>query len=78
MAQVLKTAEPTEQIKLGTFWKDSYAMDASCADLTSLCRGALLRHIPKVGAVCGNSARTDLCGGRRETGVPIATALDFC
>ena len=24
----------------------------------------------QVGAVCRNSARTDLCGGRRETGVP--------
>ena len=24
--------------------------------------GTLFRQIPKVGAVCGNSARTDLCG----------------
>lgn len=23
------------------------------------------RHIPEAGAVCGSSARTDLCGGRR-------------
>ena len=22
-----------------------------------------MRHIPEAGAVCGNSARTDLCGG---------------
>ena len=29
---------------------------------------------PKAGAVCGNSARTDLCGGHRVTGVPTATA----
>ena len=27
----------------------------------------------EVGAVCGNAARTDLCGGRRATGVPTAT-----
>src|SRR5215471_17426555 len=27
---------------------------------------------PKVGAVCGNSARTDLCGGRLVTAVPTA------
>ena len=27
----------------------------------------------EVGAVCSNPARTDLCGGRRATGVPTAT-----
>ena len=32
-----------------------------------------MRHIPEAGAVCGNSARTDLCGGRGETSVPTAT-----
>ena len=33
-----------------------------------------MRHIPEAGAVCGNSARTDLCGGRGVTSVPTATA----
>ena len=28
--------------------------------------GPLRRHIPKVGAQCGNPARWDLCGGRPE------------
>jgi hypothetical protein len=28
---------------------------------------------PEVGAQCGSSARWDLCGGRRATGVPTAT-----
>lgn len=32
-----------------------------------------MRHIPKAGAVCGNSARTDLCGGQGVTSVPTAT-----
>lgn len=32
------------------------------------------RHIPEAGAVCGSSARTDLCGGRQVTAVPTATA----
>ena len=32
-----------------------------------------MRHIPEAGAVCGNSARTDLCGGRGVTSVPTAT-----
>ena len=31
------------------------------------------RHAPKAGAVCGSSARTDLCGGRQVTAVPTAT-----
>lgn len=32
------------------------------------------RHIPKVGAVCGKAARTDLCGGRPVMDVPTAIA----
>ena len=35
---------------------------------------ALRRQTPEVGAVCGNAARTDLCGGRSVMGVP--TAID--
>ena len=35
-------------------------------------KSAFDRQLPKVGAVCGSSARTDPCGGRRETGVPTA------
>ena len=33
---------------------------------------ALPRQTPKVGAVCGNSARTVLCGGRAVRRVPTA------
>ncbi|SRR6266545_1552173 len=38
-------------------------------------RPASRRHTPKVGAVCPNWARTDLCGGREVTRVP--TAIDI-
>ena len=31
------------------------------------------RHIPEAGAVCGSSARTDLCEGRLVTAAPTAT-----
>jgi hypothetical protein len=31
------------------------------------------RHAPKAGAVCGSSARTDLCGGWQVTAIPIVT-----
>ncbi len=37
-----------------------------------------MRHIPEAGAVCGNSARTDLCGGRGVTSVPTATFVLTC
>ncbi len=38
----------------------------------SLSNGPLLRYSSEVGAVCVSSASTDLCGGRRVTGVPTA------
>ena len=38
----------------------------------SLAKCAVCRQTPEVGAVCGNSARTDLCGGRSAMGVPTA------
>src|SRR5262245_41710636 len=37
---------------------------------TASARSAFRRHPPKVGAVCPNWARTDLCGGREGTRVP--------
>ena len=40
----------------------------------TLAKRALRRQTPKVGAVCGNPARTDLCGGRGVTRVPTAIA----
>src|SRR5271165_6665469 len=44
--------------------------DAPCP--ASLAERAVCRQTPEVGAVCGNPARTDLCGGRSEMGVPTA------
>src|SRR5262245_15881100 len=35
------------------------------------------RHTPKAGAVCGNSARTDLSGGRSAMTVPTALQSEF-
>lgn len=32
------------------------------------------RHVPEAGAVCGSSARTDLCGGWQVTAIPTATS----
>jgi hypothetical protein len=38
---------------------------------------AVRRHVPKVGAVCGNPARTDLSGGRSAMIVPTALRSEF-
>ena len=35
------------------------------------------RHSPKVGAACGNSARTDLGGGRSAMTVPTALQCEY-
>src|SRR5262249_47509201 len=40
-------------------------------------RSAPRRHSPKAGAVCGNSARTDLSGGRSVMAVPTALHYEF-
>src|SRR5580658_4950999 len=37
----------------------------------------LPRVTPEVGAVCGSSARTDLCGGRSAMTVPTATVIRY-
>ena len=47
--------------------KDKFSKDPS-----SMAGAALCRQTPKVGAVCGNSARTDLCGGCPVMGVSTA------
>jgi hypothetical protein len=41
-------------------------------------RGQTLQRVtPEVGAVCGNSARTDLCGGRSAMTVPTASVQNL-
>ena len=41
------------------------------------CIRQVRRHSPKAGAVCGNSARTDLGGGRSAMTVPTALHTEF-
>src|SRR6266568_9017439 len=41
---------------------------------SSMAEHTLRRHTPKVGAVCGKSACTVLCGGRSAMSVPTAIA----
>ena len=47
-------------------------MSRSAANSTPIHRNDIA-SLSEAGAVCSNSARTDLCGGRRVTVVPTAT-----
>src|SRR5664280_344608 len=43
--------------------------------IRQIAKRALRRQTPEVGAVCGKSARTDLCGGRPVMDVPTAIPM---
>src|SRR5208283_3130729 len=43
---------------------------------TPLAKRPLRRQTPEVGAVCGQAARTDLCGGWPEMAIPTAIGTD--
>jgi hypothetical protein len=47
-------------------------------DIPSLAVSTLPRQTPTVGAVCGNAARTALCGGRAVMRVPTAIKCARC
>jgi len=63
-----------QQNRVRTQWRDAlqHALERirQVAEKSSAC--AL---VPEAGARCGSSARRDLCGGRRVTGVPTATLM---
>jgi hypothetical protein len=46
--------------------------------IRQIAKRALRRQTPEVGAVCGKSARTDLCGGRPVMDVPTAIRQPAC
>src|SRR6202795_5145601 len=69
-------AEPERLDDLGADQAVGRRLAPATANPSSVAREALRRQTPKVGAVCPNWARTDLCGGREVTRVP--TAIDIC
>src|SRR5215204_3073642 len=69
-------AHPTQRAdyaQLGTDEAADWRVASPTAHTSPLARQALCRLIPKVGAVCGKAARTDLCGGPLAMEVPTAT-----
>jgi RNA-directed DNA polymerase len=63
-------AQPEGSHDLDRHGQAGKPLPAKAQDHSPLAVSALPRQIPKVGAVCGNSARTALCGGRPVMGVP--------
>src|SRR5262245_1011329 len=51
------------------------SLDPATQDPASLSGRTLRRQTPEVGAVCGNSARTDLRGGTPARAFPTATVV---
>jgi hypothetical protein len=68
-------AEPERLDNLGADQAVGRRLAPETANPSSVAREALRRQTPKVGAVCPNWARTDLCGGREVTRVPTAKVI---
>jgi RNA-directed DNA polymerase len=70
--QVLRRRSPRSRMgwdRLGPLFEQCLPSLMPCILIPTL----VLTLVSKVGAVCGNSARTDLCGGRSAMIVPTAT-----
>jgi hypothetical protein len=68
-------SQSTQPSQLEAHTPDLRTMDTTSSSPASLPGRAFRRYSSKVGAVCGSSARTDLCGGRPAMTVPTATAV---
>jgi RNA-directed DNA polymerase len=74
-AEVVEGRRPTEGNTESTAASRTLSrLDASIARLRVREAASLQRQTPEVRAVCGNAARTDLCGGPAVMPVPTATA----
>ena len=70
------TSQPTwTPPHLGKVLKAKSTLATDTENPPSLAQCAVRQSTSKVGAVCGSSARTDLCGGRLETAVPTAIVI---
>src|SRR5271166_2644682 len=72
LAARLAPAQPEGSDEVDNHGPAGGSRAAQAPDIPSLAVSAFSRQTPQVGAVCGNSARTVLCGGRSVMGVPTA------
>ncbi len=70
-------AQPEGQVRVGADGEARRRLAPSTQDPSSVAKRAFCRQTLKVGAVCGNPARTDLCGGRLATTVPTAIICEM-
>jgi hypothetical protein len=73
LAAHVATAQQVAQPVLGAFRLIGETLHSTIPQYSSLPGGAVSSQTPEAGALCGNSARRDLCGGQRVTTVPTAT-----
>src|SRR5207302_2702382 len=72
LAARASTAQSKGPLDVGTDREAGSRLPSQTPHPSSLAKRALCRQTPKVGAVCGKAARTDLCGGRAVMDVPTA------
>ena len=72
LAAVATATRTARQDDVGARRAASGRLSARAAHPSSLAGAALCRQTPEAGAVCGNAARTVLCGGRAVMRVPTA------
>src|SRR4051794_463176 len=64
--------QPEGQLDVGEDRQDRQRLAPQTAHPSPLAAATLCRQTPEVGAVCGNAARTDLCGGCAVMRIPTA------
>jgi RNA-directed DNA polymerase len=72
LATLAPATQSAGQNQVGADHEACRRLAPKAANPASLAARSLRRQTPKVGAVCGNPARTVLCGGRSEMSVPTA------
>jgi hypothetical protein len=75
LATRLAPAQPEGPDDMGDGGQAGGTLAPQAPDIPSLAVSTLPRQTPKVGAVCGNAARTVLCGGRAVMRVPCTLRL---
>src|SRR3954471_5719974 len=70
-----QTAQSTRPNDIRTDEEAGSRLAPEGAHPSSMAKPTLRRQTLEVGAVCGNPARTDLCGGRSVMGVPTAIMM---
>ena len=74
LATRLAPAQPEGPDDMGDGGQAGGTLAPQAPDIPSLAVSTLPRQTPKVGAVCGNAARTVLCGGARSNARPLYVA----